>query len=782
MKAYKNIQRIALVSCSALVAIGAGPQAHAQDSEESVGVRDIIVTAQKREQSLQDVPIAITAVTQDTLQSNRITNVTDLTSIAPNLTVLSAYGGSGIPAFGMRGLVSLGSVSGQDKSVSLYLDGVSIASPVASTFDLPDLERIEVLRGPQGTLFGRNSTGGAISVITRDPSGDFSLRQQLTYGNFSQFRSVTRVELPQIGPFSASVSYTHDERNGDVKNLAAGFVWDRTAVGLGKAVSPKRFGDQNKESVFVAVKFEPSDAFNTSYKFDWAESRFTPEGSVLAVFNPEAIAQSNPLLLSPQFAGLLRAYFLANPAPIAGGKRPKTASAPWTIPGFQRVQGHNLTSNLIVSDSLSLKSILAHRKSYVFSAADLTGLSGFKDLFGAFGPVGAQFVPLGFQVEGGAKQWSAELQANYESDFLTLTAGGIYFRFKGEEGAPVGLRRVPVFASFPNGVIGVSPLDRNTLKTESWAGFVQAEVHVTPEIDVIGGFRITNDKKDGTNYVVANGVGLAFPFTYDDTKSNYSIGANYRPTQDMMVYAKYSTGFVAGGVTSTIAFAPETVKSWEAGLKADLFDRRVRFNLAVFKSDYKNLQAVSGGASLPVPRPELGTIVVTQGNLDTKGVEAEIVVAPIDGLTLNGSVGYTDYKLTNLNPILGTLPFYRLSYRARWTGALSAQYESQPFSGEMTFFARIDGNYRSPLPLFSQLPTNPIFEDLAVSPAGWLLNGRVALRHIKFGGGKAEVALWGKNLTDQDRPLFPVSYEFLGAAVGSYEPARTYGVDLTFEF
>ena len=222
MKGFINSEvvsfRALLLGSGALLALAAPPVA--AQNRNDVSVEEIIVTAQRREQNLQDVPIAITAISQTALQTNRITSVMDLNTQAPNLTLRSTAGGIGVANFSMRGSVSYGSVPGQDKAISTYLDGVYIGSAFGSAFELPDLERIEVLRGPQGTLFGRNATAGAINVVTRDPSGKFGVRQVVTVGNYDQFRSSTRVELPALGSLSASVSYTHNERTGDMKNLA----------------------------------------------------------------------------------------------------------------------------------------------------------------------------------------------------------------------------------------------------------------------------------------------------------------------------------------------------------------------------------------------------------------------------------------------------------------------------------------------------------------------------------------------------------------------------------
>ena len=761
-------RRATLLGCSALSAAALATQALAQPVQGTT-LSEIVVTAQKREQSLQDVPIAVTAVTGDTLQANRITNVQDLTSLVPNMTVLTTAGGVGIPTFGMRGVVSAGSVAGQDKSVSIYLDGVSIGSALGSLFDLPDLERIEVLRGPQGTLFGRNSTAGAVSVITRNPSGEFHFRQEFTYGNYDQFRSVTRIETPAWGPVSASLSYTHDEREGDIKNIGGGQLWNRTVQGKGIVRSPKTLGDRDRDSIFFALKFEPNDNFNTIYKYDWMEDEFTPEGNSLVAFTPERV-------LGAGFGGIVRAIYNANPVPIAGADRPKYVNNTFTVPGFQRVYGHNITTNLRINDQVALKNIIGYRKSYIFGASNITGAGGLVNIFPFLGPVGSPYVLLESQVGNSVTQWSEELQVNYDSKFLTLTTGAIYFDLDTKEGSVGAASRLMQFTTVPGGIIPFAPRDDNLNTAKSWAVYVQAEAHVTPQLDLVGGYRLTNDKKSGINFVAGNG----FPFDYEKTKPSYLVGVNYKPTDDFLLYGKYSTGFVAGGVTSTISFEPETVHSWEGGVKADLFDRRLRVNLAGFSAKYKNVQAVSGGAFLPVPRPELGTIVVTQGDFKFKGFEAEMTAAPMRGLTVSGNLGYTDWKLSNLNPLVGLPATYRPNYRAHWTGALSGQYESEPVFEEARIVARLDGNWRSKMRLITQFPTPAGYEAIDFSPAGWVLNGRLALRDIKLSRGDLEIALWGRNLTDSDRIMFPINFSFLGSA--TYERARTFGLDVIYNY
>jgi iron complex outermembrane receptor protein len=290
-------------------------------------LEEIVVTAQKREQSAQDVPIAITAITADTLQANRVTNVADLSGLAPNVLVRPSAGSSGIPSFSMRGVVSYGVVPGSDKEVSIYLDGVYIGSPRASIFDLPDIERIEVLRGPQGTLFGRNSTAGAINIVTHNPDGQLGLHQELTFGDYNEFRTRTSLSLPTWGPFSAYASFVHDVREGDINNLGAGTFWDRSGpdTHIGAQTSPTTLGDKNDVSWFAAVKFEPNDSFRTIYKYDHDEDHFTPDGVAAVGINP------NLPLIGP----LLQTLVSSQPSPVVfdpSAKRPDSVNNAWATP------------------------------------------------------------------------------------------------------------------------------------------------------------------------------------------------------------------------------------------------------------------------------------------------------------------------------------------------------------------------------------------------------------------------------------------------------------------
>ena len=391
-----NAMRTGLLIGTGLASFALAPvAAFAQDvpEEDTGGLEEIVVTAQKREQSMQDVPVAVTAISQASLETNRIVSVADLNGIAPNVSVRPAAGGTQIAAFSVRGLTSYGVVPGSDKQVSINLDGAYISSARGSIFDIADIARIEVLRGPQGTLFGRNATAGAVSIITRDPTGKFGGTLSGTIGNFDQRRLRATIESPQVGPFSAYVTYQHNERRGDTVNTAAGYVWDKTGPdGFGKQVSPKTLGDSNSESIFAALKFEPSDNFNMVYKYDWATNDYTPEGNTAVALNPNGHLLPSPtpngrilsLVMANQVAGVATTgAFIGQtiqpgvvPVFAPDGLRTGFATNAWTVPGKQRYTGHNVTANWRASDRVSAKAIFSYRSSYLYGASALAGMSG----------------------------------------------------------------------------------------------------------------------------------------------------------------------------------------------------------------------------------------------------------------------------------------------------------------------------------------------------------------------------------------------------------------------
>lgn len=791
-------------------------------AQQSSGIADIVVTAQRREQVMQKVPVAVTAITQDALQVNRVQNIMDLTSLAPGLTAKANAGGAASPSFTMRGVFASASQPSSDRQISTYIDGIYIGATRGSVFDLPDIERIEVLRGPQGTLFGRNATAGAINVLTRDPTGEFHARQELTIGNYDQLRTRTSIDLPQIGPFSAYFTYVHDERRGDVRNLGVGTTFDRTSpfTGVGAQRSPRYLGGKNTENYFAAVKFAPTHDFSMVYKFDRSDGTFTPEARDVNLVN----AASNSIVATV-LTGVVAAQTPGGGAygPIAfnpGNRRPGAVNNAWAEQGYVKGSGHSLTSVWHVSDHLTFKNITGYRRSVVYAPASIGGLDGLEytaaakafytaprpELGGASyatfldpighgaEPVGTYFAGYDGNNYGKASQFSTELQANYDSELLTFTLGGLYYHSKEFDGglpqSPANFGFAPVPELVPLGNIQV-PLS----KTDSIAAYAQGEIHVTRKLDVTLGGRITKDKKDVTYTTGGTFEGSADRSTGDlvgasvlagsfsKTKPSYAIGVNYTPLTNVMVYGKYSTAFLSGGrIGDAPAFQPETVRSWELGLKSEFLDRKVRLNLALYDAKYEHSQSSQSGQNVGLP--QYSVVVIDNGPLRARGVEAELTVAPARGLTLGGSVAYTDAKLTDPNIIATQGRPYALIGTGKWNGSVNAQYVTGTLFDEASMLFRIDGNYQGKyrqIPFLDLATVSPALEPYAFNPARWVVNGRIALRDIKAGSLKGEVALWARNLFNNKDPMYLLAFgDYL--VNSSYQQARTFGLDFIVRY
>lgn len=789
------------------------------DKDSDTVIAEIVVTAQKREQSLQDVPVAVTALTEDVLKANRIQNIQDLSGMAPGVTIRPAPGGASIPSLTMRGVTAYGAVPGADREVSFYVDGVYLHSPYGSLFDLPDIARIEVLRGPQGTLFGRNSTAGAISVYTRDPTGDPGVRAEASTGNRGYKRFRLTADLPRMGPLSAYVSFVHNYQRGAIRNTGAGTVWDRTASPEGEVSrSPSYLGTRDSNNYFAAVKFAPSDDFTTVYKFDNYTSANTPEASVLVGYN------ENAPLLGP----LLKALYESQPTPVlfaADGDRPNAVNNAFSTPTKASVHGHNLTSTYRLSDSITVKNTFGYRKSHVLASASLDGASSliFTDAalvpyatFAAFSQnpglasappevqgatigayaaglaplVGSPIVLVGSTTQSRSQQYSDELQVNYDSDLMSLTAGGMYLHTRDTAGSLQGMSSQSAFTIYPGYVIPLGQQGISHNRLTALAAYVQGEIHLTPQLDLVLGGRVTNDRKSGNFEYGPLGAEQAIGFRYRKTKPTYSVGVNYKLNGDTLLYAKRSTGFVSGGSVSGIGFAPETVAAWEAGVKTELFNRRLRLNLALFDTIYKNVQAMVSATTYPAgsfPNQEvIGIFIQSQAEkTKARGFELETTAALAPGLTAGGSLSYTEITNHNVNPSLLLAnggPRFRPTLSPKWTAGLYAQYESPALWGDASLFARLDANWRSRMALDAN-PDRDVASFASVGTVGpvWMLNGRLALRNVDLGGVKTELGLWGRNLTDNRKPNFGLTINNT-LQTANYPDARSYGVDLIISF
>ncbi|RYG31057.1 MAG: TonB-dependent receptor, partial [Burkholderiales bacterium] len=600
-------------------------------------------------------------------------------------------------------------------------------------------------------------------------------------------------------------------------------------VGLQR--SPKYLGSKNSESIFAALRYDDGGAITATYKFDWIKGTNTPEARTVAAINPNDFV-----------GGMLTAILAAQPAgggrfgPVTlnpSNKRPDAYNNAWTQQGWQKGMGHNLTIDLQASDSLTFKNITAYRKGRVYAPATVAGLDGLEFTPGSVLPyarfaaisflsgqqvnvadpanaalvagtitsfaqnfgqqVGSYFAGYGGHGYGRSSQFSNELQANYTSDFVTVTAGLLYYEGKELSSGLPGYRANFSFQPVPT-LLPLGGIQDLTNKTVSMAAYAQAEFNITPELGLVLGGRLTRDKKTGGVELGGTFVGDRFgegeivgttflPYDFKKTKPTYSVGLNYQPTPDILLYGKYSTAFLSGGAVADLAFPPETVKSWEAGIKSDLFDRLVRFNLTGWMADYSNAQAANSGTCCN--RPELSVIVLSNGKIEAKGVEAELNIAPLPGLSFGGSVGYTDVKQVGTDPLLSQGRDTRPTNAPKWAGTANVTYVTPALFGDANMLFRLDTTFQTKFrtyPYTDVDTVNPALAPYEFTKGRAIVNGRVALRDVDMGGGgKLEVGLWAKNLLDNKDVLYAFNFAEI-LMTSSFQPARTYGLDVIVRF
>lgn len=791
-----------LVGTAALSGLGLPASAQAQDGGERLALEEVIVTAQKREQSLQDVPVAVTAVTQQMIETNRIFTVSDLSGIAPNTIVRPAAGGVGVPAFSMRGITSYGVVPGSDKQVSIYLDGVYLGNSRGSIFTLPDIVQLEVLRGPQGTLFGRNATAGAVSITTRDPSGELGFKQILEAGNNDHFRTRTTIDTPAWNGLSAYLTYMKEERDGDVENLGAGTFWDRTGFGGGTARSPDTLRETDIDTWFAAIAYEPNDSFRVTYKYDYAEDKGSPDVQSLISFEPEALGGFEPLMEA------IAAYNPQYPPTLPSITRPDESNNAFTLNREQENYGHNLTANWEMSEALVGKAILSYRKTELLSISDISGTSGW-----LVGPIGAAIPNVPGVIEGPfppdarfcyvcsnadleSEQWSAELQFNYDADFGTLTFGALYFDSQDESGSPVNSQGTFAINTgfFPaDGTIPTGNEARSFNDATSYAGYVHGEFHVMEHLDLVLGYRLTRDEKSGRFRTGEPGDYTLFPFDYNDTRPSYTAGVNYSLNEDVLLYAKFDHSYVSGGSAAGLPFDPEEVDSWELGMKGEFYDGRLRANVALFQAEYDKVQTAQSAQAIPGYEGR-GTLVVEGGDLEAKGVELELYALPLEGLTLGLTVGYVDTEFTRVTDILLSSVLglesqlyptneFRQTLSPEWSGNVNAQYVTEPLFGSAYLAFSVTGIWHDDIPFDANKTRSQATEAYRVteySPSAWTVNSRLALTDIQLGDWSAEVALWGRNLTDDDEMSFLLNVN--GGQAAAFPEERIYGIEFMVEY
>jgi iron complex outermembrane receptor protein len=744
----------AVLALAAAIAAPASAQTEttAADQADSNQTQDIVVTAQFRTQRLQDTPIAITAVNAEMLEARGQTDISQVAAQAPNVTLRPQpqNGGSGLIAF-IRGVGQTDFNYAVDPGVGVYIDDVYIPTLSSSLLELIDLERVEILRGPQGTLAGKNSIGGAIKLFSAKPQGDNSGSLSVGYGSYNalnvrgmaDFAITPNLAMRVSGMARGSDGYvamldygqTHPNSNVRGNNSRGNGNSDYSTMGgqniiAGRAalrwtpddrVEVNLSGDytrENSEAIPVvliaagqpAVNFDPR---STGLSRDVSgtpllvgkngqpvpiDCRFVPAGPYscdtggnLQGWNPRFVSYSNFMdAMTPSAQAPFKPYF----------SLPITKFQGWGVHG-------NLTFNL--NEAVNLVYIGSYRKYNSKFGQDQDGTP----------------VPIAqLDNELNHHAFTSELRLNFKlaDGLVEGTVGGFYLDQKGTYTARVDLNYVGPTIDFLHGP--------DTTPSTTKALFGTVTVHPLEGLGLTGGLRYTKDKKDYT-YFRSNPDGsvpspalcfagpttvLAYPNcilsgiygitgSFEGERWDWRLVADYRFSEQFLTYASASTGFKGGGVNprpfvadQRLPFNPETLTTYEVGFKADLFDRRVRLNGAAFLNKYKDMvlaKQTCPESSLPTPCLRPANI----GTADVKGVELEATVRPLDGVTLDGSFSYLDFEYTS--PTTGTPPVLVNSsipsggitpYTPKITWSHGAQYDYDSSIGR--FSIRYDGQYQ----------------------------------------------------------------------------------------
>jgi len=726
--------------------------AQAQEPAAVSGLQEVVVTAQKRETNLQETPIAIAVLTSESLENRQAISLGSLADgVIPSLRVAPFVGRSSALNIGIRGVGASFDANqpARDAGVGIYVDGVFLGRAQGLGTALLDVERIEVLKGAQGTLFGRNSQGGAVSIVTKAPSGDFRLDARVGVSNFGGRNAVMHLDLPKAGDFSFKLDGVINERDGTTLNAVPGTT---------------DFNSFDKKGFRLAALWQPSEQLDAQYAFDSSKDTTTPYHAQLLIAGPFA----SPL--QRDGASLSR-----RDKSILGGEQAASVG---------KTSGHTLAINWAITDSMRLRSISSYRE---LDQSQLDqGLIDAISTFAANRPF-ARYSVANFKQD----QISQELQLIGGDDGLQYVIGAYYYEESVQDDAQspqLNLWNATGTAYTANPA--TTPLDLSKIvidraskaNTESIGVFGQ--VTWTPEalqrLHLTAGARYTEDSKDGKLFTV-NGAAAAFAFDSSWSRVDPMATVAWDFSDDVMGYAKWSTGFRAGGANSRSlsyrAFAPEEVESAELGLKSEFFSQRLRLNLALFDATIKDKQMdfffpfVVGGSQRTVSDT---TNATTEGK--SKGLELDVVAVPLDNLTVG--LNFTRVSADPIsapnpyvtgNPLTRVLPLYA----PRNAGSASIDYVI-PLGGPNLKLhlsgSWADGSYTSEV-------------EQTLTDKSMLVNARISLADLALPqfGATGELALWSRNLLDEEY-LF---YKSVNASLGSYgifNDPRSYGVEARIRF
>ena len=742
-----SVFRAALLASIAVSGVAWTAPAFAQDAapamDEAEGGGDIIVTARRREENLLDVPIAVSAFSGESLEMRGALDLTDIGNITPNTTLETSRGSNSTLSAFIRGIGQQDPVSGFEPGVGIYLDDVYLNRPQAAVLDIYEVERIEVLRGPQGTLYGRNTIGGAVKYVTKRLPQEFSLSARATVGTYKQADGVLTVSAPIGDIVRVGGSVARLSRGGFGDNLTTGLenynkdLWAaRATVELGGYGAP------------VSIRING----------DYTKDKSDPRGGHRII----------PGLISG-------APVLDNVYDTRGG----------LVDPEQDIEAYGLAMNISVdlSDSLTLRSISAWRKDDSFTPIDFDAL-----------PAADVDVPGGYFNE----QISQEVQLLVDAGPFSGMIGGYYLDATADT-----LFDVRLFTT----VAGLTAFTKAAVDTETYAVFGDFTYDFSEQLSLSVGGRYTWDERSASilrqNYLGGGSPffgGAGVPFGGASTNFNGKrsfkkftprVSLSFKPTPDHNIYASFSQGFKGGGfdprgvgtnapdlngngirgendeVAAFLSFRPESVDSYEVGYKGNLFDGGLTFALAGFYADYSDVQIPGSVACIVGGLPSFCGVTSNAGKATFKGVELEFnarlgesFATAGDRLNLMGAVGYIDAQFDEYITNIASVPTDVAAFRdvqntPSWTASATLAYMTPVGAGRLNLGTTV--SYRSSTSQF-EIP-NPYIDQ-----SGYALVDASLV--YTSPDDRWSIGLHGKNLTDKEYKTSGYSFIVGNATTG----------------
>lgn len=722
---------------------------------------EVVVTAQFRQQSSQTAPLAITAVSGEQLEQRSMASVTDLNGVAPNVSITGGTTTLGpVAQIFIRGIGQSDGHPGLEPGVGLYVDDVYHGLMLGSEMDLTDLERIEVLRGPQGTLSGKNSIGGSVKLFSKKPSDNADAYAEAAYGSFN------RINLRAGGNFTliddhlyVRVSGVSKRADGYMTRLDYGCVNPASSGiyqgGLLPGCKLGTEGGQDLHAARVAVRWIPTDAIENNFIASVTADRSeVPALKLLYSNNAQTFPNKQPFvpgggsqfITGPTSYTTYATYIVpsfTDPANNAGKPGAGTHAA---VP----LPTTNPTNYYGITDTFTWK--LAENYSF-------TAITGYLRYNGEFSSeIGDSPYPTqSLRDTWSERQFTEEVRLNGTSfGSLDWTVGGYYY----DEGALFGGIKL-LSPGLPSESLFTG---NDPISAKSKSGFAHAVFHATDALSVIGGVRYTSESKDYT-FQRLNPYDTAVPSytavgplngttgSYSGNHTDYRAGIEYQWNPEIMTYAQYSTGFRGGGVNprpfiplQEVPFKPETLRTAEIGIKTHLFDRTLLLNVAGFYSKYKDMLFTNSSPTVVngVVLSPLNLTPVNVGSANIKGAELELQWRPIGALEIDGSASYLNFNLTSISQsaattVAGVSLNTKEPYAPTRMGSLAVQYTVE-LGSLGSLVPRLDAQYQS-----------SFYTDITDSALGQVSGRTLMNAHLTWRSSKDdwEAAVAVTNLTDR---------------------------------